>query len=238
MTKQYIWLVRYGKTENPLVEYDGPYDSDIDPTEGIVHAESLADQISKASPETLPERIYCSPFLRTTHTASILGNKLSEKVNVEDGLYEYLTPSLHIDRSGVRTFPRSIDQLKHTFENIDASYEKSVQITGDMFPEDEAALITRSRNTLHGILKHAAGANIVIVAHAPCVQALAFVLEGADSVEKSKLEGWPLGGITRFSHDTSDISHWDMDFYGKTDHMPGEYKNGAGQWSLPCLRGK
>jgi hypothetical protein len=27
MTKQHVWLVRYGKTEYPLVEYDGPYDS-------------------------------------------------------------------------------------------------------------------------------------------------------------------------------------------------------------------
>ena len=27
MTKQNIWLVRYGLTEFPLVEYDGPYDS-------------------------------------------------------------------------------------------------------------------------------------------------------------------------------------------------------------------
>ena len=28
--KQSIWLVRYGKTEYPLVEFDGPYDSEFD----------------------------------------------------------------------------------------------------------------------------------------------------------------------------------------------------------------
>lgn len=28
MTRQYVWLIRYGKTEFPLVENDGPFDSE------------------------------------------------------------------------------------------------------------------------------------------------------------------------------------------------------------------
>ena len=173
--------------------------------------------------------------MRTTHTASILASKLSREVNVEEGLYEYLIPSLLIDRSGTRTYPRSVYELKQKFKNIDVSYESSVKITEDMFPENEQSLIERNRNTLSGILDHASGANVAIVAHAPCVQALAFVMEGADSVENSKLRKWPLGGITRFSRDCTANSGWEMDFYGLTEHMPGEYKDGAGLWSLPCF---
>lgn len=154
-------------------------------------------------------------------------------MHVEEGLYEYLTPSLLVDRSGVRTYPRSVEELTKIFQNIDASYAKAVEITAEMFPEDESKLIERCRDALNGIINHANGENIAIVAHAPCVQALAFVMEGVQSVQDSKLEKWPLGGITKFSREEN--GKWEMDFYGVTDHMPGEYKEGAGLWSLPCF---
>jgi len=48
------------------------------------------------------------------------------------------------------------------------------------------------------------------------------------------LQKWPLGGITRFSRNGEDYP-WTMDFYGVTNHMPGEYEKGAGLWSLPCF---
>mmetsp|Transcript_10028 Transcript_10028/g.18808 ORF Transcript_10028/g.18808 Transcript_10028/m.18808 type:complete len:239 (-) Transcript_10028:2096-2812(-) len=236
MTKQYAWLIRYGKTEFPLVESDGPFDSDIDPTDGISHAEAIAKAIaSSPSPlDSIPQNVYASPFLRTTHTASILATSLKSVVNVEDGLYEYLIPSLLVDRSGVRTFPRTVEQLKELFENVNDNYQSCVEITPEMFPEDEMKLIERCRNTLDGILKHAQGGNVAIVAHAPCVQALAFVMEGVASTDESKLQKWPLGGITRFSRDGEEDA-WTMDFYGVTNHMPGEYEKGAGLWSLPCF---
>jgi len=208
---------------------------DIDPTVGIVHAEAIAKQISTSPSDVLPTKVYSSPFLRTTHTASILATSLSQQLNVEEGLYEYLIPSLLIDRSETRTYPRSVDELKLIFDNIDSSYEKSVEITPEMFPEDEEKLIKRCRNTLNGILNDASGENIAIVAHAPCVQALAFVLEGVDTTEESKLEKWPLGGITRFSRDVGGDGKWQMDFYGLTQHLPDEYKLGLGLWSLPCF---
>jgi broad specificity phosphatase PhoE len=232
MPKQYVWLIRYGKTKYPLVEFDGPFDSDIDPSEGIIHAKAIAEQVASSPADTLPSKIYSSPFLRTTHTASILATALSKQVNVEEGLYEFLIPSLLVDRSGTRTYPRTVEELKKIFHNIDASYDKALEITPEMFPEDESKLIERCRNTLNGILAHERGNNVAIVAHAPCVQALAFVMEGV-RIDDSKLDRWPLGGITRFSRDEK--GEWEMDFYGVTEHMPGEYKKGAGLWSLPCF---
>ena len=153
---------------------------------------------------------------------------------VEDGLYEYLIPSLLVDRSGTRTYPRSVNELKTLFDNIDDSYEAKNPITSEMFPETESSLIERCRRTLNSVLEHSAGENIVIVAHAPCVQALAFVMEGVESFEQSNLSKWPLGGISRFSRDLKS-SEWQMDFYGVVEHMPGQYKSGMGLWSLPCF---
>ncbi len=163
---------------------------------------------------------------------------------MEQGLYEYLIPSLLVERkTGERTYPRNVDELCKIFDNISLDYESKVEITPDDFPETELELIERCRKTLNGILTAKSGNdhhNIAIVAHAPCVQSLAFVMEGVDNVKDSKLKRWPLGGVTRFSREVDNqkgdcCSDWSMDFYGATDHMPGEYKEGAGLWSLPCF---
>lgn len=264
MTKQYVWLVRYGKTEFPLVEYDGPFNSDIDPTEGMEHAQSIGQQIASSPSDTLPAKVYCSPFLRTTHTASVVGKALSEMnknihVHVEEGLYEWLAPSLLIDRDGVRTYPQNASELKCRFGNIDETYESRREIEEKDFPEDIRSLIHRCQAALDGILDHAEGENLAIVTHAPCVQALAFAMEmnmdsdqdAKDVMEMtgdSKLGKLPLGGVTRFSRDVvkeesmatatataTSFGKWQMDFYGSTEHMPGDYRNGLGLWSLPCF---
>merc|ERR1712232_748730 len=131
--------------------------------------------------------------------------------------------------------------------NVDLSYESCKVIKEVDFPEDESKLIERCKETLSGILNNASGDNLAIVSHAPCVQALAFILEGVNTTKESKLSQWPLGGITRFSRDVDFVEDnkmsckvksygkWKMDFYGITDHMPGDYKYGAGLWSLPCF---
>ena len=68
--KQCVWIVRYGLTEHPLVESVGPFDSDIDPQEGIEHAKAIAQRIAESGKDA-PKIVFSSPFLRTTHTAHI-----------------------------------------------------------------------------------------------------------------------------------------------------------------------
>jgi broad specificity phosphatase PhoE len=242
-TKQHVWLVRYGKTQFPLKEFDGPYNSDIHNPEGIEHAQAIATSIASSPVESKPSQVYCSPFTRTVHTAHIIASALGTKLNVEDGLYEWLTPSLLVDRSGVRTYPLSVKELKERFDLIDIEYESKNPIRDEYFPEEEKDLIERCQTTVDGILSVAGGENVVIVAHAPCVQSIAFAMEGVASPAESKLEQLPLGGITRFSRDVvvvgqdgTTYGEWSMDFYGSTNHMPGEYKNGLGLWSLACFR--
>lgn len=292
--KQYIWLIRYGKTEFPLVENQGPYDSDIDPTEGIDHAKCIAESIispisGSKGPTPLPDQIYASPFIRTTHTASILCQTLNQKntttmnnstkVRIEEGLYEYLAPSLLI-KDGVMTYAKSLPELvtKYSKEDtidpcyksvnpllIDPETKKLLRINDDdneskthdngdgdfvspYFPEDDIRVLLRCQTTLNELLnQHAShGENIAIVTHAPCVQAIAFAMEeDAKRPQDSKSGQWPLGGVTRFSRDVMDsddstcaiprFGEWNCDFYGNTEHMPGEYKSGLGWWSLPSL---
>ncbi len=231
---------------------------DIDPKEGIHHAQCIADRIASSPQPSVPTKIYCSPFLRCVHTASIIATKLNQQINVEEGLYEWLVPSLLIERSSnVRTYPQSPSEIQSMFgETFDPDYKSLNPYKVDesnpkfSFPEDEGKLLARCDDTLNLILSdkdvEANGENIVIVAHAPCVQSIAFALEeGINDVKDSKLSKWPLGGITRFSRDVLVAASeneskyvygkWSMDFYGITDHMPGEYKNGAGLWSLSCF---
>jgi len=65
----------------------GPYDSDIDPHEGINHAVRIARRIASGlssggdlDDDTIPSVVYASPFLRTAHTGYIVANELQSQV--------------------------------------------------------------------------------------------------------------------------------------------------------------
>ena len=227
----------------------GPFDSDIDPTEGIEHATCIAKEIADSG-EDAPKIIYTSPFLRTTHTAHILASEQQGDVPIklEEGLWEWLTPSLLVEPNGVKTEPKTASELATKFDTIDTSYKSVNPVAPDdsedvptgapHFVETEDALLVRCNTTIERILDDARGENIAIVSHAPCDQAIALYLEGAASVAESKLGPWPLGGITMFSRKTPQdgtTGPWTLEMYGSTDHMPGKYKPGIKHWSLPCL---
>jgi len=246
--KQCVWLVRYGLTEFPLVESVGPFDSDIDPTEGIEHATCIAKRIAESG-EDSPKIVYSSPFLRTAHTAHIICTQSGNiPVKLEEGLWEWLTPSLLVEPNGVKTEPRSASELATKFDTIDTSYQsvnpvvpddsKNVPAGSPHFVETEDALLLRCQATIERLLDAIQGDNIAIVSHAPCDQAIALYLEGAPCVAESKLGPWPLGGITMFSRTISQdgtAGPWAIEMYGDTEHMPGKYKPGIKKWSLPCL---
>jgi len=120
--------------------------------------------------------------------------------------------------------------------------------------ESEEDLLERCDTTLKGLLsaKHGASSSICIVSHAPCDQAMAFSLEtAAKTPAESQLNPWPLGGITVFSrpiryneNEEDDAAgccpvvgygEWTMELYGNTEHMPGDYRAGLKEWSLPCF---
>jgi hypothetical protein len=199
--------------------------------------------------------------MRTTHTGHIIAKELGNNIQLrlEDGLWEWLIPSLLIEKStGIKTEPKSIDLLKEKFNLIDTSY-KSIHSYKDKmiltFPESEKQLFQRCETTLSKLINNTTKyGSICIVSHAPCLQAMAYYLDiDSKTPEESKIvKPWPLGGITMFSRiitttkeeeeeeDESNkevvcSSKWKCEFYGCTNHMIGEYKNGIKEWSLPCF---
>ncbi len=152
-----------------------------------------------------------------------------------------------MEPDGSRLSPRTVQQLiDMTFTEIDPDYKSVNPLATDpnnvsegapYFFESEEYLMTRARVTMDRILENADGKNFCIVSHTPTAQAMALYLEGAASLEESKLGPWPLGGITLFTRDEGE-EKWNMEMYADCSHMPGEYKNGLKEWSLPCLTKK
>ena len=158
-----MYLLSFSHIYFPLVS------GDIDPEEGISHAKSIANRISK-SRECNPKKVYCAPFLRTVHTAHIIATSLSKPcVCVEEGLTEWQVPSLLVEPNGKRTHPKSAENHARTFASIDLSFQclnpsiadDAVNTEGaPRFLEDEESLVFRCSTTLERLLEHAEGENI------------------------------------------------------------------------------
>lgn len=251
MTKQHIYFVRYGLTKYPLIEDVGPYDSPLHPIDGNEAGIAIARRV--ASMPSPPDVVYSSNLHRAVSTSQLIVHalgKTQKSIKVEEGLVEWLTPSLTVEPDGTRLNPRTIQQLVDmTFTEIDQEYESLNPIATDpnnvpegapYFFESEEYLMKRAKVSMSRIIEHAAGKNFCIVSHTPCAQAMALYLEGTqDCLEKSKIGPWPLGGVTMFTRDAGDSDgNWDLEMYADTSHMPGEYKNGLKEWSLPCLTKK
>jgi broad specificity phosphatase PhoE len=240
--------------QQPPQSSSPPIIGDIDPTIGIDHAQRIAARM--AAMEHPPSVVYTSPFLRTAHTAHHVAKACNNiPVRIEEGLYEWLVPSLLVTPDGQRTYPRSVQETAKRFSTIDTTYmsvNALVEEDNDNgknskgaphFPESESALLERSAVTLERLLKNhsssssSSSSSIAIVSHAPVDQAMAFWMEGASSTGTSTLKSWPLGGITCFSRDSTDpSSQWTLEYYGETHHhMPDQYQSGLKHWSLPCL---
>jgi len=318
--KQSVWFVRYGLTEHPLLEDLGPYDSDIDPGEGIDHAVSIAKRIARGidtdsdgrgDTDSISTVVYASPFLRTAHTGYIVANELQQQqqhdgsdnsgsveLRLEEGLWEWLIPSLLVTKAdGIKTNPRHVTVLNEDLQKLEEKrvaghpsatiavdyqsvnpYDDSGDVgivcvpprentttanatadggTPPLWTESEADLLARCETTLSRLLDlHQTDAqSFCIVSHAPCDQAMAFFLEQRcscastvpiETPKDSKLNPWPLGGITVFSrpivyehedgsNTATGFGDWTMELYGNTEHMPGAYKTGLKEWSLPCF---
>jgi broad specificity phosphatase PhoE len=248
MTKQYIYLVRYGLTDPPLMENVGNYDSDIHEPIGVEHAQAIANFLAEQQEDSRPSLVYSDPFLRCTHTANIIASTLGCSHRIEEGVTEWLVPSLLVDKDGVMTKPRTVQELQKLFPTIDASFESVNPVDesdtsakgAPHFEESEQALYERVACTLERLFDHhqTNNENLCIVSHAPCLQGMAMILEGKKDPSESSFGPWSLGGVTCFSRDIQNekAGEWECQFYSATSHMPGEYHDGVkGAWSLPSF---
>jgi len=140
-----VWIVRYGLTEHPLVEDLGPYDSDIDPNEGIEHAKSIAKRIAggihndgpDGESDSVPKFVYTSPFLRTAHTGYIVANELQQQQQQQQQqqkhYYEEPEPTVSEPRP-----PTAYEAISRTIENKKQKKKKS-QTHGERDISDDEA---------------------------------------------------------------------------------------------------
>jgi hypothetical protein len=132
------------------------FQGDIDPTEGIQHAKAIAQRISSYHHDESqrPNTIFSSPFLRTTHTSQIIADALpGSRIKVEEGLFEWLVPSLLVEPNGVRTYPKSVEELASDFKSIDLLHKSVNPLVDDdatiappgspKFVESEEKLVER-----------------------------------------------------------------------------------------------
>ena len=139
--RQYVWLVRYGRTDPPLRENIGNFDSDLHNPDGLAHATSIAKRLasghtmkdsdecsSSLSDDAVPKTVYSDPFLRCMRTADVVVKTLSSnnaeiKIRVEEGTTEWQVPSLLVDKDGERTHPRTTEDLVKLFlDTVDVAY--------------------------------------------------------------------------------------------------------------------
>ena len=169
-------------------------------------------------------------------------------MRIEEGLTEWLTPSLVVDANGIKAKTKSVSELCRIYGTIDYDYQSVNPVVPDdsvdfppgapKYEESEDALLIRCATTLRRILENSNGESFVLVSHAACDQALAFFLEGAASPAESKLGPWPLGGITKYSRPINcdgSYGQWQLEKYAVTSHMPGKYKPGVQHKSLPSF---
>ena len=164
MTKQHIYFVRYGLTKYPLVENKGPYDSPLHPIDGYEHGIAIARRLAGMS--NPPEVVYSSSLHRAVSTSQLIVHAIGRTKNsirIEDGLIEWLTPSLTVEPDGTRLNPRSVQQLVDmTFTEIDQDYQSVNPIATDpnnipegapYFFESEEYLMTRAKVTMERIIE-------------------------------------------------------------------------------------
>jgi broad specificity phosphatase PhoE len=252
MSKQYVYLVRYGLTDPPLMENVGNYDSDIHEPIGVEHALAIANFLQERDANAKPSVVYSDPFLRCAHTANIIARTLICPHRIEEGVTEWMVPSLLVDKDGDITKPRTVEELNKIFPSIDTMFQSVNPVdkldgapTGaPHFVESEQALFERVACTLDRLLDYHhslpnKNENLCIVSHAPCLQGMALILEDKNDPTQSSFGPWSLGGVTCFSRDIcyhGNRSKWKCEFYSATDHLPEEYKDGAkGAWSLPSF---
>ena len=182
MAKQHIYFVRYGLTKYPLVENVGPYDSPLHPIHGYEQGIAIARRL--ASMDSPPEVVYSSNLHRAVSTSQLIVHAIGKTKNsilIEEGLVEWLDPSLTVEPDGTRLQPRTVQQLVDmTFVEIDQEYKSKNPIATDpnnmpdgapyFFESEEYLIEKRAKVTMERIIEHANGKNICIVSHVPSAQ--------------------------------------------------------------------
>ena len=162
-------------------------------------------------------------------------NKRKKKLAVEDGITEWQSPELVGGENPYK--PPSLIDLLENFPEINPKWEPMCR--PEPF-ETEEEMCTRAARVARILADSCFPSDVLIVSHAPCNIAIGLGLEGLDLKEargRTKIEPWPLGGLTRFTRDSvGESSRWELAESCATGHLSGQWREGKQRWTLPALR--
>lgn len=203
-----IFVMRHGhRADDPTnpVGIQMPPGRPLDPD-----LSSIGIEMAKQSGDFLKDAgikfIYASPFLRTTHTAAKIAEKLNLPVHLEWGLGEYFLAQWFSEWPGT-TSPQELARL---FPMVDP-YSKQ---TGVMPKTSEGywEMHDRAMKAVFMLIERHGDDNFLLVTHAAVACTVPPGL--------TTWEGWePRPMLCAISSLTKGPSGWKVDFNGKTDHM-------------------
>lgn len=198
-------IVRHAQGEgNRLGEFHGQYPSDL--TElGLIQAACTAEYLK----DTPIDICFASDIPRAYHTASIIAEKHSIPVYINEGLREIC--------GGVW------EQMK--FEDIIAQYPTEYGIWKNDLgnctcPGGESImhLAERVQNAIEGIVKENAGKSILIGTHATPIRVMACVWQNKDITEIQNIVFVPNASVTVVKYDSETLD-FEIECYAHCEHL-------------------
>jgi broad specificity phosphatase PhoE len=164
-----VWLVRHGSRMDFVDPHwtktaKRPFDPHLSP-EGVIQAREVAQRFARESMDT----IFASPFHRTIETAQAIAESLDRPIKIENGVAEWLHPEWFPTRPAVW----SKDEAQKLFSRVEGSYQSQFEL---VYPEEEDAMMQRSKKTIQHLVEHFR--QCLIVTHAAPMYAMAVGLVG------------------------------------------------------------
>lgn len=182
-----------------------PVQRPLDPDISSIGIE-MADQTGDFLKDQEIKMIYASPFLRTTHTAAQIAEKLNLPIRLEWGVAEYFVPQWFADWPGTL----APQELKRRFPRVDSYYPQ----TGIMpkCSEEYWDMHNRSMQTVNTLFARHPNENILVVTHAAVACTVPPGLTSWDNWQARPF----LCGLSCLSKTDKG---WNLDYNAKTDHM-------------------
>ncbi|MDH6061417.1 histidine phosphatase family protein [Chrysosporum bergii ANA360D] len=203
---QIVWLARHANRldfVNPdwfltaQRRYDPPLSDD-----GVVQTHLLAKRLQTEK----IAHIFASPFLRTVQTANAVAEILDLTIKLETGLSEWLNP--HWMTAPPETVP--IPALAELFPRIDTTYQPRIPA---QYPETEAKVQQRSRQTVMCLTQEYYPQNILLVGHSASVLGAAIGLVG--DIAKTEVKTYLCSLVKIVRQD----QEWLLELKGDTAHL-------------------
>jgi broad specificity phosphatase PhoE len=198
-----VWVARHANREdfkNPDWRKTSTRPDDPDLSEdGVVQAKELAERLLGEK----IDHIFCSPFLRTVHTAYFCALLKNMKIKVENGFGEWLNVEWFSSMPSLE----NRESLMRRFNLIDTDYRSKLTPT---FPEAKDEMERRCWKAIRKVLEETEG-NLLIVGHgASCESVVIGLTNSAQYINT------PLCSLSKV---VGNDNRWELVLNGDTSHL-------------------